>query len=60
MLWSFEKIFIVVKESVGIIHEGKDFGDYGYVRGYNSGGMWGDFFHSLYLLCCGYIGSHIF
>ena len=37
-------ISLVVKDSVGIIHEGKDFGDYGYVRGYNSGGMWGGFF----------------
>ncbi len=37
-------ISLVVKESVGIIHEGKDFGDYGYVRGYNSGGMWGGLF----------------
>ena len=37
-------ISLVVKDSVGIIHEGKDFGDYGYVRGYNSGGMWGGLF----------------
>ena len=46
-------ISLVVKESVGIIHEGKDFGDYGYVRGYNSGEMWGGLFSQpLFILYC--------